>query len=52
MNFEFMCLIIIFVLLVLLITFKDCFNSLGLSYMLSTSSNNISSKSMINTLIF
>lgn len=52
MNFEFACLIIIFALLVLLITFGDCFNPSGWSYVLSTSSNNISSKSIINSLKF
>jgi len=50
MNLEFVCLAIIFALLVLLITFGDCLNPSGWSYLLSTGSNTISPKSIINTI--
>jgi len=50
MNLEFVCLIIIFALLVLLITFGDCLNPEGWGYLLSTNSKSVSSKSIINTI--
>ena len=49
MNLEFACLIIIFTLLVLLITFGDLLSPSGITYMLSTASNSVSAKS-INSL--
>ena len=51
MNLEFMCLITIFALLVLLITFGDCFNPSEWNYF-STGSNTISSNSIINSIKF
>lgn len=49
MNLEFTCLIIIFALLVLLMTFGDCLNPSGWTYLLSTGTNNIAIKSITNT---
>jgi hypothetical protein len=46
MNLEFTCLIIIFALLILLITFGDLFNPSGLTYGISTANNEVSAKSI------
>jgi hypothetical protein len=50
MNNEFWVLVIIFALLILLITFGDFFSPSGWTSFLSTGSNNISAKSIINTI--
>ena len=50
MNFEFFCLVITLVLLILLITFGDSIAPGGWSSFLSTGSNNISARSIINTI--
>ena len=48
MNLEFFYLITIFSLLVLIITFGDSFEPSGFTYPISTSSNSISTKSIIS----
>lgn len=50
MNYEFLCLITIFVLLILLITFGDSISPFGRTSFLSTGSNNVSARSIINTI--
>jgi hypothetical protein len=50
MNFQFICLIIIFTLLILLITFGDSLNPSGLTKFISTVDNNISQKSILSAL--
>jgi hypothetical protein len=50
MNLEFVCLTIIFALLVLLITFGDSLTPSGWTYLLSTGTNSISAKSITNTI--
>jgi hypothetical protein len=50
MNFEFLCLAAVFTLLVLLITFGESFSSYGWSSFISTNSNNVSAKSIIQTI--
>jgi hypothetical protein len=52
MNFEFCCLTIILVLLILLVTFGDGVNPSGWSYFLSTGSNYISARSIANSFKF
>ncbi len=46
MNLEFVCLIIIFALLVLLVTFGNSFSPYGFTNIISTSSNSVSAKSI------
>ena len=50
MNFEFFCLVIILALLILLVTFGDSIAPFGWCFFLSTGSNNVSAKSIINTI--
>ena len=50
MNFEFFSLVIVLTLLILIITFGDSIAPSGWSSFLSTGSNNISAKSIINTI--
>ena len=50
MNFEFVCLIIIFTLLVILITFGETLGSSRFTEFISTMSKNISSRSIVNGL--
>ncbi len=46
MNLQFTCLIIIFALLVLLITFGDLFNPYGITHSISIANNEVSAKSI------
>lgn len=50
MNYEFLCLVTILVLLILLITFGDSISPSGWTSFVSTGSNNVSAKSIINTI--
>lgn len=50
MNNHFTCLIIIFTLLILLITFGEYLKPNGWSYLLSSQSNSISPESIIKSL--
>lgn len=50
MNYDFLCLVTILVLLILLITFGDSIAPSGWTTFFSTGSNNISAKSIINTI--
>lgn len=46
MNLDFVCLIIIFALLVLLVTFGDSFSPNGFTNVISFASNSVSAKSI------
>ena len=45
MNSEFIWLVVIFVILILIITFSDSFDSFWMTSLISTRSNNVSAKS-------